>query len=261
MTVQLLVAALNQQPKELAEQMNIDSDAIIINQCDTFAFEEWEHRGHRIQVYLLPERGVGLSRNTALMRANHTISVFSDDDLIYESDYAKKIASEFQRNPQADMIVFQIRVGEDRQTYTNTERKRVHWYNCGRYGAAGFAVRTDKLHQSGITFSLLFGGGAKYSNGEDSLFIKEWIQKGYSVFTSPVVIAEEKRETSTWFKGYHEKFFKDRGVLYHFLYGRLAKLMALRFLLAHKEKICREVPISQAYQWMKQGLSEHWDLL
>ena len=43
-----------------------------------------------------------------------------------------------------------------------------------------FAVRRERLQAANITFSLLFGGGAKYSNGEDSLFLKGlpllWIQ-------------------------------------------------------------------------------------
>lgn len=70
--------------------------------------------------------------------------------------------------------------------------------------------------KSGVRFSTLFGGGAKYSNGEDSLFIKELMDKGIQVYTSPEVIGRETESESTWFSGYHDKFFFDRGVLYHF---------------------------------------------
>ena len=106
-----------------------------------------------------------------------------------------------------------------------------------------------------MTFSLLFGGGAKYSAGEDSLFLKQFMDKGYKVYASPVTIGREKEGDSTWFSGYHEKFFYDRGVLYHFLYGHLAKLWALRFLLAHKEKLCRDIPLKEAYRIMREGIS------
>ena len=78
------------------------------------------------------------------------------------------------------MIIFNITVEEERRTYHITERKRVRWYNCGRYGAVSFAIRRDRLLESGITFSLLFGGGAKYSNGEDSLSLTAFIKKGYA---------------------------------------------------------------------------------
>ena len=254
MKVQVLVSAMNQNPRELAEKMNLSSDAIIINQCDKESYEEFSFKDREIKCYSFAERGIGKSRNNALMRADRDICLFADDDIVYEDGYEEKIVAEFAQNPQADMIVFNIDVDKSRQTYHITERKRVQFYNCGRYGAVSFALRTKKLQESGVRFSLLFGGGAKYSNGEDSLFIKEFMDKGYRVYTAPVTIGREEVRESTWFSGYHDKFFFDRGVLYTFLYGCLAKPMALRFLLAHKDVMCREKKIADAYRLMKQGI-------
>ena len=254
--VQVLVSAMNASPRALAEKMNLSSDAIIINQCDRKDYEEFSHRGRSIKCFSFAERGVGKSRNHALQEADLDICLFSDEDIVYEDGYEESIAAEFARNPKADMIVFNITVEEARRTYHIEERKRVRFYNCGRYGAVSFALRRDKLQESGVFFSELFGGGAKYSNGEDSLFIKEFMKKGYRVYTAPVTIGREEAADSTWFSGYHEKFFFDRGVLYAFLYGRLASLMALRFLLAHKQVMCREVPLKKACRLMKQGIAE-----
>ena len=175
---------------------------------------------------------------------------------MYEDGYEAAVLAEFERNPRADMIIFNIEVEEERRTYHITERKPVRWYNCGRYGAVSFAVRRESLLQSGITFSLLFGGGAKYSNGEDSLFLTEFIKKGYRVYTAPVTIGREEAGESTWFHGYNEKFFHDRGVLYHYLYGWLEWPLALRFLYAHKGMLCTEVSLQQARQWMREGIQE-----
>ena len=256
MNVQVLVAALEQEPRQLADEMQLNSDAIIINQCDRYDVEQWEVNGHTIKAFSVAERGVGLSRNTAMMRAEGDICLFSDQDIIYEENYEAKIIEEFKNNPDADMIVFNIDIEEDRRTYYNTERRRVRFYNCGRYGAVSFAIRRDSLVASGVTFSLLFGGGAKYSNGEDSLFIREFMKKGYKVYTAPVAIGREKPTDSTWFTGYHEKFFFDRGVLYHYLYGKLAVVMALRFLYAHKQKMCVELKFKDALAQMKMGIKE-----
>ena len=44
--------------------------------------------------------------------------------------------------------------------------------------------------------------------------------------------------------------------LYHYLYGRLAGPLALRFLYAHKGTLCSEVTIKQAKQWMRDGIRE-----
>ncbi|MBE5851384.1 MAG: glycosyltransferase family 2 protein [Lachnospiraceae bacterium] len=253
-SVEVLIAGVNQNPELLMEQMNIESDAILVNQCDKYEISMLEHRGRTVRVFHMAERGVGLSRNTALMRAKGEICLFSDQDIVYESGYEQAIRKEFESHPEADMILFNIEVAEARQTYHNEAWKKVHWYNCGRYGAVSFAIRREKMLESGVTFSLLFGGGAKYSAGEDSLFLKQFMDKGYQVYASPVTIGKESAGDSTWFKGYTEKFFFDRGVLYHYLYGSLAKSWALRFLLAHKKALCGDLSVKQAYEQMRKGI-------
>lgn len=254
MKVQVLASVMNQEPRQIAERMHLDSDAVIVNQCDHYGYEELEWRGHLVRFFSCAERGVGRSRNEGILRADRDICLFADEDIVYGEGYEEKILEEFRRAPEADMILFNIEVEESRRTYQITERKRVRWYNCGRYGAVSFAVRREALLESGVMFSLLFGGGARYSNGEDSLFLKEFMKKGYRVMTAPVTIGRETAGESTWFAGYHQKFFYDRGVLYHFLYGRLADLMALRFLLAHRERMCRENSVRQCLKWMRQGI-------
>lgn len=256
MTLQLLVSAVNQNPRELAEKMKIASDAIIINQCNENAYDEWIQDGHNIQAYSFAEKGVGLSRNNALLRADHDISLFADEDIVYADGYAEKVLQAFEEHPEADMLLFNMEVCEERRTYHIEEFGRVKQHNCGRYPTYSFAIRTEKMHKANITFSLLFGGGAKYSNGEDSLFIKECITKRLKVFRVPVTIGTEVPRPSTWFQGYTEKFFYDRGVLYYHLYGFMAKPLAMRFLLKNKAVMCKEIPVRKAYALMKEGMQE-----
>ena len=256
MKLQLLVAAVNQQVTSLAEKMNISSDAIIINQGSEFAFEEYEHKGRKITCYSFKERGVGLNRNNALLRATSDIILFSDEDIVYEGDYEEKVLAEFERHPKADMILFNVDVARDRATYHISKYGRVRFYNCGRYPTYSFAIRRKKVHSANITFSLLFGGGAKYSNGEDSLFLHDCLKHGFKIYTAPIKIGEEIPRESTWFSGYNEKFFYDRGVLYYYLYGKMARLMAKRFLLKHQGKMCQEIPVKVAAGYMKKGICD-----
>lgn len=257
MRVQVLASVMNQTMEHIVKRMRLASDAVVINQCDRLGFEEMECPGGLVRFYSFPDRGVGKSRNEAILRADGDICLFSDEDIVYEPGYAQAVSVEFEKNPDADMILFNITVKEDRQTYRITERKRVHWYNCGRYGAVSFAVKRDSLLASGVMFSQLFGGGARYSNGEDSLFLKEFMDKGYKVYTAPVTIGREVRESgSSWFAGYNEKFFFDRGVLYRYLYGKFALPLALRFLLTHRGRLCGELAFKEAYRLMKKGIKE-----
>ena len=107
----------------------------------------------------------------------------------------------------------------------------------------------------------MFGGGAKYSNGEDSLFIMECIKKGLKILALPISIGREEERESTWFKGYNKKFFYDRGVLYRPLYGVWAKPLAMRWLVAHRKTFFADTSqevtsIKGAYKLMKEGMKE-----
>ena len=108
MTLEVLVSAVNQQIRNLAERMHLESDAVIINQTDHFAYEEYKHQNNIIRGYNFAEKGVGLSRNNALLRAKGDIVLFSDEDIIYDAGYADKVLKEFEKHPEADMLLFNI---------------------------------------------------------------------------------------------------------------------------------------------------------
>lgn len=256
MKIQLLVSAVDQDAGALIEQMHMSTDAVIVNQCDRYGYEEMIHCGHRVQVFSMPERGVGLSRNTALLHADTDVCVFADEDIVLSKDYEEKIRKAYQEIPDADMILVNVKVAPSRRTYWNEDVHRITYCNYGRYPAYSITAKYAALLRANVHYSLLFGGGAKYSNGEDSLFIKDCLKAGLKLYSHTVCIGEEIERESTWFNGYHEKFFKDRGVLYHYLYGRLALPLSLRFLLAHKEEMCRDISVKQAYAWMKDGVKE-----
>lgn len=256
MTLQLLVAAVDQSPVTLADMMQIDSDAIIVSQGRAAEYQKIEYKGHSLEYYAMEEKGVGLNRNTALMHATAEYILFADEDIVYHQDYAKTVLECFQKHPEADMLLFNVKAMAGRETYHNEDYGKVSRMNYGRYPTYSFAVKRELVINHNITFSLLFGGGAKYSNGEDSLFLRDCLKAGLSVYRVPEEIGFERERESTWFKGYNEKFFFDRGVLYRHLYGNLAKPLAMRFLLAHGKEMCVDIPRKKAYEIMKKGIRE-----
>ena len=261
LTLQTLVSCVKQDVLELPEKMNLESDAVIVNQCDKNEYTNFKYKDLTIKVYHMEERGVGLSRNTAMLHSSADIILFSDEDIVYEKGYKERVIKEFEARKEADILIFNMDVAADRATYFTKEEKEVHWYNSGRYPTYSMAVRRESLLKKNVSFSLLFGGGAKYSNGEDSLFIWDCLKKGMRAFALPITIGKEVPRPSTWFSGYNEKFFFDRGVLYQALYGKMAKPFAWRFLLRHKNTIFTEndknaITLKDAYQLMKKGMEE-----
>ena len=84
MKVQVLASVMNQDMHTIVKQMNLGTDAVIVNQCDRYAVEEMEWRGHRVRFFSCAERGVGRSRNNAILRADRDICLFSDEDIVYD---------------------------------------------------------------------------------------------------------------------------------------------------------------------------------
>ncbi len=256
MRLQMLISALNSEPRQLLTGMHPECAGVLIHQCDVTCSEEESINGHSFRIENRAERGVGKSRNAAIALAEAEIVLFCDEDIVYDNGYAQAILDEFDSNSKADIILFNVRVCEERRTYWNEEKKKLHWYNCGRFPAYSIAIRRESLMKAGVRYSELFGGGAKYSNGEDSLFLRECAGAGLKIYTSTVCIGEEMPRESTWFHGYTEKFFFDRGVLFAFLYGSLAPVWGVRFILTKREMLQGEIRGVKAFGLILKGIKE-----
>lgn len=246
MKLQVLVAAMRQADHALLKRMNIRTDAIIGNQCDRNEVEVMEYEGHRVMYLSFRERGVGLNRNNALMRADADICILSDTDIVYEDNYEEIILGAFQKHPEADVIVFNIR---DYIEYQIPSFKRLHIWNMMRYGSPQIAFRLKRVKEHAIYFNECFGGGTEHQHGEDSLFLKECLDKGLKLYASPEYIAKVvAAEPSTWFHGYTDRYFVDTGALYHAISERWWKPLCLRDAVKRRREY--GVPPLEAYRKM-----------
>lgn len=228
MKVQVLVAAMGQKDHSLLDRMNIQSDVIVGNQCDYDSVARFEWKGHRAIYLSFAERGVGLNRNNALMRADGDVCLFADDDMRYCDDYPDIVSDAFKNCPKADVIVFNLYESEVKR-YVNQKVRRVHVWNFLRYGTARFAVKTDQIRKHGIFFNQCFGGGTEHCHGEDNIFLAECLKKGLKVYAVPAYIAELTEErASSWNNGYGDKYLRDQGVLYRTMFPRCWKLFCLQ---------------------------------
>ncbi|OUO68175.1 glycosyltransferase family A protein [Anaerotruncus colihominis] len=259
MHVQVLASVMNQSDHNILERMNIQTDAIIINQCDQTQFEELEYQNRRIRFLSFAERGVGLSRNNALLRSDGDILLFADDDVVYENGYEQKIVQAFQETPDADLMIFTFESLNSERPVPMVEKfHRIHWYNSLRYGAIQFAVRRDAILRAHVTFSLLFGGGARYSCGEDTLFLFDCLKKGLHIYASPIQIGTVSQEDSTWFTGFSEKYFMDRGALICNLFtGPMRYVYAAHFAFRRKSLFADSMKPFDAYRLICKGMHDY----
>lgn len=231
MRVQVLVAAMHQKDHSLLEKMNIQSDVIVGNQCDHNSIENFDYNGHKTTYLNFAERGVGLNRNNALMRASGDICLFADDDMVYIDGYAEKIVQAFEENPKADVIVFNLNEpnAKGAKRYVIPKVTRLNRLNYLRYGTARIAIRLKSIRENGIYFNQCFGGGTEHCHGEDNLFLTACLDKKLRIYAVPVALATltEERET-TWAREYNDKYFRDQGHLYYAISRRWWKLLCLQ---------------------------------
>ena len=238
MKIQVLVATMNQYDYSLLEKMNIQTDAIVGNQCDCNEIEYFDYQGHDIAWYSFAERGVGLNRNNTLMRATGDIVLFADDDVVYVDGYEKIVLDYYISHPKADVVIFNFHMKRGETSFYDrvTKEGRVTKKRATKYGTYCISAKKDKLQFANIYFHLNFGGGAKYSSGEDTIFLQECISKKLNVYATKLTIGILDHGDSTWFKGYNDKFFFDKGVLYYLLNRKLGGLFAVYHCIKHRKK-------------------------
>lgn len=216
MVIAHLIATRGQKnPERLLKQCNIKEHAIICNQCDVNNYHEYINENNKkIRVINTTTKGVGVNRNLGIQLNDFSdITIISDDDMEYVNNYNEIISKEYESNKDADIIIFNIdSIGSPLYNRKkNMKSKKIGFFSLMNYGAARITFRTKSIMYNNINFSRIFGGGTYYSCGEDSLFLKNAYDAGLKIYTSPYKIANVYEGNSTWFIGFDEKFFYDKG--------------------------------------------------
>lgn len=231
MKLQVLVSTMNQNDYSLVSKMNINSEAIIINQCGYKLEEETYHSGCRIKWINTDKIGLSSSRNDAINSSDGDICVLADDDLIYTSDYKDVIIDEFDNNLEADILVFQVEgIEEPYKTYYKGQR-RINFINSMKVSSVEIAFRLDSIKKAGIHFDELFGAGSRYFMGEENIFLNDCLKKKLKIVYIPKKIAYLHLGDSSWFKGYDNNYFISKGAAFTRMSNSLSVLLIIQFAI------------------------------
>ena len=254
MELEVLVATMQQTDLSLVEKMNLRQNAVIANQCGNWDFTQSQIGDKQIRMLSTDTRGVGINRNLALQLAKADILLFADDDMVYYDGALQGVLDAFRQHPDADVIFFCMDYTRDGEIFEQRRHKtkRLHSWNCLRYGAARMAIRREAVVRHRLTFSTLFGGGCRYGSGEDTLFILDAVRAGLKLYASEYVIGKCAKDTSSWFSGYHEKYFYDRGALVACAFPKTKQLM--KWYFAWKASKKAKVPLKTVLQQMNAGI-------
>ena len=247
----------------ILKEMNIQTDAIIINQCDRNRIEPIVYNNQNILWIDSTTRGIGKSRNLGILYSTGDIIQFADDDVVFKDGYQEIVLQRFQNIDDSSLLVFNFQsLNPLRPEYIDQREKKLNVLNCLKYGAFRIAVKRETLLKKNIWFSLLFGGGAQYQAGEDNLFITTCIQRGMKCVACDEMIGTVKQQESTWFKGYNEKYYYDRGALFKAMYGKKAiiylGLITMKELLNKKSNLPVAVKFRNEIKGANDYRLNHW---
>lgn len=258
-SIEHLLSTRDYPGDSLLEAMNIKTNILVMNQTqdkvESPIVSTTSPSGYQIKVINLNEQGLGISRETALLRATSDILLFTDDDLCYYDNYTETISKAFLNNPKADLIFFKV----DRLNCHNRPVpkqkpgiQRVPFYRTLRFGAVNIAVKKNCVKRYNLHFDNVFAS-KDYPGGEDTLFIWSAARSGLTMYSCDTPIAVTDLKDSSWFTEYNSGYLENRGALWYRISPKLYPIFALRFALKKRNLFKGKFSLIQMLKIMNQG--------
>lgn len=247
--IEFVIATTGQEDLNFTKGMNLHVPTVITNQCNKYQILQEDN----IVMVGTPTRGVGVNRNIGINLTDAEYAFIVDDDMVFYDNAIDILNQALEVHSDADVIIFGFDYVKDskivRKRMQKSERVKLH--NCLNYGICCALVKVSSIRQKNISFTTLFGGGCLYGSGEDSLFYLECVRKKLKIYTYAESVGMNQYRESTWFKGYNDKFFYDKGAWIACAFPKIKFLMICYFTMRFKRR--SELPASTIVKRLSQG--------
>lgn len=227
MVVEILMSTMKRKTiKSLdLKNRNIDNNCLIINQTDN----EEIILENNIKMINSKTKGLAVSRNIALGNCSGDYLIIADDDVKYVENYQEIIKKAFSELPDADVLTFQIL--KDEHHYYKDYKNKIFKHNkvTIRKVSSIEIVLRNKIKDSNVKFNPHFGLGAKYTSGEENIFMLDLINKGYNIYYYPTPIVYHPDITSA--RTLTDSVAYSKGALFYKMYGKLFFFVCSLYIL------------------------------
>lgn len=250
MKFEVLLSCMNSNDFSIIHKSNLEKiNTIIINQCKTE--KDYFVRDGQHLMYNTSTRGLSVSRNLAIKYCNADICLFSDDDEIFFSNLNDIILSAYNKNPEADIIIFKM---SNYPTTLGNKTKKLKKYDMLRISSWQISFKVSSIKNK-VWFDTNLGAGTPNGAGEENKFLLDCYKLGLKIYYVPVEIATVAQQHSTWFNGYNTKFFFNRGKTTRYILGRsISTLYAIYYLIFKHKKYCKEISVWKAGKALFKGI-------
>lgn len=251
MKIEVLMSTCNRQNiKELdLEEKNVDT-AVIVNQ---FAPSYKKNKCKNIVMYSYNEKGIAKSRNRLIENMTGDIEIITDDDIKFVDNY-KDIIKEAYDNNDADIIVFNMKKGDEVIGYN----KKFYYNRISIMSICSCQVtfKSKSIKDKYLKFDEQFGIGSKYISGEENIFLKDALDKNLKILHVPIVINEHPAEETTG-ERWNEKVIISKGAFSYRSYRKIYIILLLYFSIMKYNKYKNDFSFFKFIKLFNKGKKEY----
>lgn len=250
-----LISSMHEKNFSMMENSLIDADALLINQCDEEAEESIVHENVRWRMIRTRERGLSRSRNLAIKNARGEVCLICDNDERFVEGYVQKISDAYTKCPQADIIIFDIGNHPKRIKKIPHQMK---YFELLRVSSWQISFRTSSLQEKEVSFDERMGAGTGNGAEEEVKFLMDCYRAGLRIWYVPTVIADLVENESTWFHGFDEKFFENRGMTTRYILGLpLSCLYGIYYVVMKRSMYQKDLSMTRAVKALFRGIFQN----
>ena len=255
MKLELLMSCMHQNDDSLVRASKITSDVVVINQCDREDYAEYPTEHGIARMFSTKQRGLTKSRNMAIAKSNADVCLLCDDDEVFQPDYHCQILNAYEALPQADVIIFKM---VNRQPSFPDQIMRLRFPKTMKVSSWQISFRKASLVAKGVAFDELLGAGTGNGAEEELKFLWDCQKAGLQIYYVPTPIASVAQTESTWFGGFTEQFFINRGATTRYIMGLpLAAVYAVYYCLRKKSMYSHQITPANALKATFRGIREN----
>lgn len=231
MNFQVLLSCMFQDDFDIIEKSNLTNvSTLIINQC---AKDNVVSYSKKHVIINSRTRGLSVSRNIAIKNSNADVCLLSDDDEVFIDDLENVILNAYEQFKQADVIIFDFK---DRKKRLGNKPRRLRKYEMLKISSWQISFKLKSIKDK-IFFDTKLGAGTNNGACEENKFLLDCYKNGLKIFYNPVEIGFVKQDVSTWFNGYNDIYFYNRGKTTRYILGLVLSIIYGIYFVFMKRKL------------------------
>lgn len=255
MKLEVLMSCMHQTDDRLVRKSKITGDVVVINQCDHNGYDEYPTINGAARMFHTTQRGLTKSRNMAIGKSQADICLLCDDDETFAPDYEVKILGAYEKLPQADVVILKML---NRIPSFEDRVMQLRFPKTMKVSSWQISFRRERLLASDVRFDELLGAGTGNGAEEELKFLTDCERAGLKIYYVPVEIASVAQAESTWFGGFTETFFENRGATTRYILGvPMASLYALYYVIRKRSMYCSDITPFRALKATFRGIRKN----